>query len=143
MLTIRQSSSYVLIITTPSAGFSERVGARPPATRVNTLFFITPKSFPKEIPRVATLGISNYVHIAYTHYNICTKPGQIYPENQAVFSYRTEIRYSISVFLFFVILLKVYDDSAFGMLESLLSAFLIRSITCPIIQRRSFNDNSL
>ena len=38
MLTIRLSSSYVLIITTPSAGFSERVGARPPATRVNTLF---------------------------------------------------------------------------------------------------------
>lgn len=39
MLTIRLSSSYVLIITTPSAGFSERVGARPPATRLNTLFF--------------------------------------------------------------------------------------------------------
>ena len=39
MLTIRLSSSYVLIITTPSAGISERVGARPPATRVNTLFF--------------------------------------------------------------------------------------------------------
>ena len=38
MLTIRLSSSYVLIITTPSAGFSERVGARPPATLVNTLF---------------------------------------------------------------------------------------------------------
>lgn len=38
MLTIRLSSSYVLIITTPSAGFSERAGARPPATRVNTLF---------------------------------------------------------------------------------------------------------
>ena len=37
-LTIRLSSSYVLIIATPSAGFSERVGARPPATRVNTLF---------------------------------------------------------------------------------------------------------
>ena len=39
MLTIRLSSSYVLIITTPSAGFSERVGARPPATRLNALFF--------------------------------------------------------------------------------------------------------
>lgn len=39
MLTIRLSSSYVLIITTPSAGFSERVGARPPATRLNTLFY--------------------------------------------------------------------------------------------------------
>ncbi len=39
MLTIKLSSSYVLIITTPSTGFSEWVGARPPATRVNTLFF--------------------------------------------------------------------------------------------------------
>lgn len=38
MLTIRLNSSYVLISTTPSAGFSERVGARPPAARVNTLF---------------------------------------------------------------------------------------------------------
>lgn len=39
MLMIKLSSSYVLIITTPSTGFSEWVGARPPATRVNTLFF--------------------------------------------------------------------------------------------------------
>lgn len=42
MLMIKLSSSYVLIITTPSTGFSEWVGARPPATLVNTLFSFPP-----------------------------------------------------------------------------------------------------
>lgn len=42
MLMIKLSSSYVLIITTPSTGFSEWVGARPPATRVNTVFSFSP-----------------------------------------------------------------------------------------------------
>ena len=39
---------------------------------------------------------------AYTHYSICTKQSQVYadnvyvyPESQAVFNWRTEIRYMI------------------------------------------------
>ena len=51
---IKLSSSYVLIITTPSTGFSEWVGARPPATLVNTFSFVYAP---------ATLGVSGIFRI--------------------------------------------------------------------------------
>ena len=59
MLMIKLSSSYVLIITTPSTGFSEWVGARPPATLVNTLFSCSPATVGQETLVISVLVLAH------------------------------------------------------------------------------------